>query len=124
MIHIPDAYSSAVGEVADRIREIAGERCDIRYNGIIADAEDEIAQAKDELADAEAGSEGKKSCSRLARELDRGRSELESAKDTVREGRNRNFKADEIAVGRRALDEARRAVQRRKSGARRGGGRA
>ena len=102
-----DAYSSAVGEIADRIREIAGERCDIRYNGIVADAEDEIAQAKDELADAEA--EAKEKLQSARDELDRGRSELESAKDTVREGEIEISKAeDEIADGRRALDEARR----------------
>lgn len=102
-----DAYSSAVGEIAARIREIAGERCDIRYNGIVADAEDEIAQAKDELADAEA--EAKEKLQSARDELDRGRSELESAKDTVREGEIEISKADdEIADGRRALDEARK----------------
>lgn len=46
-----DTYDDAVKLVTDRIEEIAGERCDIRYSEVYEDAEKAILDAKQEVDD-------------------------------------------------------------------------
>ena len=48
-----DTYDEAVKLVTERIEEIAGERCDIRYSEVYEDAEKAIQDAKQEIADGE-----------------------------------------------------------------------
>lgn len=48
-----DEYDDAVGLVTDRIKEISGERCDIRYAEVIGEAKEELADARKEVEDAE-----------------------------------------------------------------------
>lgn len=49
-----DEYDEAVALVTDRLEDIAGDRCDIRYAQVYEDANKELADAKKEVADAEA----------------------------------------------------------------------
>lgn len=46
-----DTYDEAVKLVTERIEEIAGERCDIRYSEVYEDAEKAIQEAKQEVSD-------------------------------------------------------------------------
>lgn len=48
-----DAYEEAVDLVTERIEEIAGDRCSIRYSQIYEDAQQVINDAKQEIADGE-----------------------------------------------------------------------
>lgn len=65
-----DEYDDTVSAVAAKIEEIAGVRCEIRYNTVLEEAEAEIADAKRELADGE-------------EELAAGLEELESAREQI-----------------------------------------
>ncbi|MGN0986837.1 MAG: FtsX-like permease family protein, partial [Otoolea sp.] len=49
-----DEYDEAVELVTDRLEEIAGERCDIRYAQVYEDARQELADARKKVVDAEA----------------------------------------------------------------------
>lgn len=49
-----DEYDEAVELVTDRLEDIAGERCDIRYAQVVGDAQQELEDARKEVADAEA----------------------------------------------------------------------
>ena len=104
-----DAYDEAVGLVIERIEEISGERCDIRYMEIYEDAEQALADAKEKvksgeqgLADAEkeledggkAYQEGKEAYEEGVKEYQSGRDEwekksreLEASKKQLEEGR-------------------------------------
>lgn len=48
-----DAYEDAVDEVTQKIRDIAGDRCEIRYAEVVREAQDAIAEAETEVSDGE-----------------------------------------------------------------------
>ena len=69
-----DAYTDAVKLVTDRIEEIAGERCDIRYTEIYEDAEQALEDAREKV---ENGTD----------ELKKAQQELEDGKKAYDEGK-------------------------------------
>ena len=48
-----DAYEDAVDEVTQKIKDIAGNRCEIRYAEVVREAQDAIAEAETEVSDGE-----------------------------------------------------------------------
>ena len=48
-----DAYEDAVDEVTQEIKDIAGDRCEIRYAEVVREAQDAIAEAETEVSDGE-----------------------------------------------------------------------
>ena len=48
-----DAYEDAVDEVTQEIKDIAGNRCEIRYAEVVREAQDAIAEAETEVSDGE-----------------------------------------------------------------------
>lgn len=48
-----DAYEDAVDEVTQKIKDIAGDRCEIRYAEVVREAQDAIAEAETEVSDGE-----------------------------------------------------------------------
>lgn len=123
-----DTYDEAVKLVTERIEEIAGERCDIRYSEVYEDAEKAIQDAKQEvsdgvqelkdaeqkLLDGEAAYEegktqyedGLKAYNEGLRELEQGRQELTAAKKKLDDGYKEYEKgAADIASAEKTLQE-------------------
>lgn len=48
-----DAYEDAVDEVTQKIKDIAGDQCEIRYAEVVREAQDAIAEAETEVSDGE-----------------------------------------------------------------------
>lgn len=48
-----DAYEDAVDEVTQKIKDIAGNQCEIRYAEVVREAQDAIAEAETEVSDGE-----------------------------------------------------------------------
>ena len=48
-----DAYEDAVDKVTQKIKDIAGKRCEIRYAEVVREAQDAIAEAETEVSDGE-----------------------------------------------------------------------
>ena len=48
-----DAYEDAVDKVTQKIKDIAGDRCEIRYAEVVREAQDAIAEAETEVSDGE-----------------------------------------------------------------------
>ncbi len=87
------AYEDLVDSVADRIKEIADGRCEIRYTEIQEEGRQKIADAEEEIADAET------QLSDAAQELADGRKELEDARQELADGKQ------ELADGEAELAE-------------------
>lgn len=89
-----DEYDEAVELVADRLEEIAGERCDIRYAQVydeaeqkLTDARKEVADARKELSDAEQElTDGEKEYSDGSRQYEDGLAEYEAGKRAYEDG--------------------------------------
>lgn len=75
-----DAYEDAVDEVTQKIKEIAGNQCEIRYAEVVREGEDAIAEAETEVSD------GEKKLADAKEELEDGWEQLADAKKEVAEG--------------------------------------
>ena len=82
-----DAYEDAVDKVTQKIKDIAGNRCEIRYAEVVREAQDAIAEAETEVSD--------------------GEQELADAKEKLEDGNS-------LQMQRRKLQKARRSLQMRK----------
>lgn len=75
-----DAYEDAVDEVTQKIKDIAGDRCEIRYAEVVREAQDAIAEAETEVSD------GEQELADAKEELEDGWEQLADAKKEVAEG--------------------------------------
>ena len=68
-----DAYDTLIAEVQQRIEDISGERCEIRYQEIQDEANEKLEDARKELADGESEAEsethGRKSVTESSRSV-------------------------------------------------------
>ena len=101
-----DAYDTLIAKVMDRVEEIEGARCEIRYQEVMDEAEEALADAKKELEDGrkEGESELAEAESEIAdgeKELADGKKELEDAKKELADGEK------EIADGEKELSDSR-----------------
>ena len=84
-----DAYDTLIAEVQQRIEDISGERCEIRYQEVLDEANEKLADARKELADGESEAE----------------SELQDAWDEIYDGDNQLYDAKlKIARSKRELE--------------------
>lgn len=75
-----DAYEDAVDEVTQKIKDIAGDRCEIRYAEVVREAQDAIAEAETEVSD------GEQELADAKEKLEDGWEQLADAKKEVAEG--------------------------------------
>ena len=90
-----DAYDTLIEKVMDRVESIEGARCEIRYQEVMEEAQDKLADAKKELED---GREERES------ELAEAREELEEAESELSDGRQ------ELADARKDLTDGEQKV--------------
>ena len=110
-----DAYEDAVDEVTQKIKDIAGDRCEIRYAEVVREAQDAIAEAETEVSDgeqelADAKEELEDGWEQLAdakKEVAEGQMELADAKTQVSDGEKElNAAKDKVADGEKELADA------------------
>ena len=110
-----DAYEDAVDEVTQKIKDIAGDRCEIRYAEVVREAQDAIAEAETEVSDGEqelsdAKEELEDGWEQLAdakKEVAEGQTELADAKTQVSDGEKElNAAKDKVADGEKELADA------------------
>ncbi len=110
-----DAYEDAVDEVTQKIKDIAGDRCEIRYAEVVREAQDAIAEAETEVSDgeqelADAKEELEDGWEQLAdakKEVAEGQTELADAKTQVSDGEKElNAAKDKVADGEKELADA------------------
>lgn len=99
-----DAYDTLIEKVMDRVEAIEGAQCEIRYQEVMDDANEELSDAKKELEDAkiEAESEladAKKELEDGEKELADGKKDLEDAKKDLADGEK------ELADGEKELED-------------------
>ena len=96
-----DAYEDAVDEVTQKIKDIAGDRCEIRYAEVVREAQDAIAEAETEVSD------GEQELADAKEELEDGWEQLADAKKEVAEGQMELADAKtQVSDGEKELDAA------------------
>jgi len=96
-----DAYEDAVDEVTQKIKDIAGDRCEIRYAEVVREAQDAIAEAETEVSD------GEQELADAKEELEDGWEQLADAKKEVAEGQTELADAKtQVSDGEKELDAA------------------
>ena len=110
-----DAYEDAVDEVTQKIKDIAGDRCEIRYAEVVSEAQDAIAEAETEVSDGEQEladakeelEDGWKQLADAKKEVAEGQMELADAKTQVSDGEKELDAAkDKVADGEKELADA------------------
>ena len=96
-----DAYEDAVDEVTQKIKDIAEDRCEIRYAEVVREAQDAIAEAETEVSD------GEQELADAKEELEDGWEQLADAKKEVAEGQMELADAKtHVSDGEKELDAA------------------
>ena len=91
-----DAYDMLIAEVQQRLEDISGERCEIRYREIQDEANEKLEDARKELADGEAEAE----------------SELSEAWDEIYDGENEIYDAKlKLARAKRDLEDGEKKIR-------------
>jgi len=115
-----EAYEEKIAGIVSDIEAIAGERCQVRYDRVTADARKEIDDAKKEVADGEkeledAGKEiedGEKALAEARTEVSDGEKALADARNEVTDGfRQISDAKAELADGEKELTSGRREVE-------------
>ena len=108
-----DAYEDAVDEVTQKIKDIAGDRCEIRYAEVVREAQDAIAEAETEVSD------GEQKLADAKEELEDGWEQLADAKtglETLKSGIGQmeealNASQTELDASGEALKQARTEIE-------------
>ena len=128
-----DAYDNLIEKIQKKVEGIEEERCQARYDEVVSEAQDKIADAEKELADGKKDADkeladakkklddgekeladgekqyedGKKQLSDAKKELENGRTQLASAKQQITDGRAQIASAkSELSAGRSKLEAA------------------
>lgn len=93
-----DAYDTLIETVKDRVEDISGERCDVRYREVMDEANEKLADAKQELEDGKKEAESELADARREiadaekkirdgiRDLNKGKKEIEDAESELADG--------------------------------------
>lgn len=120
-----DAYEDAVDEVTQKIKDIAGDRCEIRYAEVVREAQDAIAEAETEVSDGEQEladakeklEDGWEQLADAKKEVAEGQTELADAKTQVSDGEKELDAAkDKVADGEKELADAKTQLADAKTG--------
>lgn len=105
MISYTDAYDNLVDKIMERVEGIEEVRCQIRYDSIAADAEEELADARKELEDGR--KEAEEELNDARKKLEDGERELKDGKEEYEDGKKELADAEkELADGRAELFDA------------------
>lgn len=85
VISYTDAYDNLIEKIQKRVEGIEAERCQIRYDEIVSEAQAEISDAEKELEDGK--KELEEELSKAKKELDDGRKELEDGEKQLTDGK-------------------------------------
>lgn len=91
-----DAYENLIDKIKNRVEGIEDQRCQIRYDEVVKEAQDKLSDAREQLE------EGKE---KSARELSDARKELEDGEKKLEDGRK------EYQDGKKQLSDARKELQ-------------
>lgn len=107
-----EQYEQAVALVTTRIEEIAGERCSIRYQSVVADAQADLDQAQTEIDDAQQEiNDGKLELADALEQLNEADATLADNEQTLADAEQRIREGErELADGQRKLNEGRQAL--------------
>lgn len=93
VISYTDAYDNLVERLQKRVEGIEKERCQLRYNEIMSEAQDKIADAEKELADGR--KEADKELADASKKLSDGEKEIRDGKKELEDGRKKLADAKE-----------------------------
>ncbi len=124
MVSYTDAYDNLIEKIMNRVEDMEEERCRIRYEEVVSEAEEKLADAKKELEDGkkEAAEElaeareklvdGEKELADGKKEYEDGKQQLEDAKKELEDGRSQLEDAKkELEDGRSQLADAKAQVE-------------
>ena len=115
LISYTDAYDSLIERVQEQVEGIEAEWCQVRYDEIVEEANEKLADARQELEDGEKKlkdgkkeyKDGKKKLADARKELEDGKARLADAKKELEDGRSQLASAKEqIASGREQIASA------------------
>ena len=105
VISYTDAYDNLVERLQKRVEGIEKERCQLRYDEIMSEAQDKIADAEKELADGR--KEADKELADASKKLSDGEKEIRNGKKELEDGRKKLADAkEELADGKKQLEDA------------------
>ena len=100
-----DDYEDAVDEVTQKIKDIAGKQCEIRYAEVVHEAQNAIEDAESEVTD------GEQKLADAKQELEDGWEQLADAKQEVADGQAQLADAKtQVSDGKKELDSAKEKV--------------
>ena len=106
VISYTDAYDNLVERLQKRVEGIEKERCQLRYDEIMSEAQDKIADAEKELADGRKKAD--KELADASKKLSDGEKEIRDGKKELEDGRKKLADAkEELADGKKQLENAR-----------------
>ena len=106
VISYTDAYDNLVERLQKRVEGIEKERCQLRYDEIMSEAQDKIADAEKELADGR--KEADKELADASKKLSDGEKEIRDGKKELEDGRKKLADAkEELVDGKKQLEDAR-----------------
>lgn len=110
LISYTDAYDNLVEKIQKRVEGIEDVQCRIRYDSVVAEAEEELADAQKELDDGK--KEAEEELKKAEKELKDGEKELKDGKKEYQDGKKELEDAKkELADGKQELEDARKEIE-------------
>ena len=109
LISYTDAYDSLIERVQERVEGIEAERCQVRYDEIVEEANDKLADARQELEDGK--KEANEKLADARQELEDGKKKLKDGKKEYKDGKKKLADAKkELEDGKARLADAKKEV--------------
>lgn len=110
LISYTDAYDSLIERVQERVEGIEAERCQVRYDEIVEEANDKLADARQELEDGKKEADEKLADAR--KELEDGEKKLKDGKKEYKDGKKKLADAKkELEDGKARLADAKKELE-------------
>lgn len=111
-----DEYEEKVDGVIRSVEEIAGERCQIRYDSVMEEGKEKIADGEQEIADAKKKlSDGQKKIDDAKKELDDGKKEIEKNEDLLKTSEAKIKQSEtQIAKGKQQIADGKKKLNQAK----------
>ena len=110
LISYTDAYDSLIERVQERVEGIEAERCQVRYDEIVEEANDKLADARQELEDGKKKADEKLADAR--QELEDGKKKLKDGKKEYKDGKKKLADAKkELEDGKARLADAKKELE-------------
>ena len=110
LISYTDAYDSLIERVQERVEGIEAERCQVRYDEIVEEANDKLADARQELEDGK--KEANEKLADARQELEGGKKKLKDGKKEYKDGKKKLADAKkELEDGKARLADAKKELE-------------